>query len=137
MDVTRWRGVFCIARIHTLAHWLARVEAPRTILSRPLGATLFLGLFGPIGEAEALTGDFHRIGAASGEPITGRLAFERIGFGHFAVEIHIGGVSQLLAQLVAQHLGLDGLDAADRNIAKLERTIAHADQAVHFKAKGA
>src|SRR5690606_29489634 len=89
MDVARWRGFFLVTRIKALAGRLARIEATGTILTRPLGAALFFGLLGAVGEAEALAGDFHGIGAAAGEAITGGLALKRSGFGHFAVEIDI------------------------------------------------
>ena len=138
VDMARGRGVLIAADFLASRHGLAGVGATRTILSRPLGAHLFFALFRSIGEAETLAGNLHRVGAASGQTVARRLAFERIGFGrHFAFKIHVGGIGQLLAQLVAQHLGLDRFHPADGNVAELERAIADADQPVDLKAQRA
>ena len=132
VNAARGRCVFLGPRIDA-GHRLAAVKAARAILARTLGADFGFGLFGVVGKAEALAVDLDRIGAAAGQPVTGGLAHQGGSFRHLAVEIDVGGIGQLLAQLIAQHLGLDGFNRAHRNIAQLERAEADTDQAVHFQ----
>jgi len=56
---------------------------------------------------------------------------------HLALEIDAGLIGQLLAQLVAQHARLHRLDAAHRQVAKLERAVADANQPVDLEAERA
>ncbi len=69
-----------------------------------------------------------RVGVLAGE-------LDRRGLGHLAVEIDTRLVGKALAELVAQHLGLHHLDGTHGQVAELERTEAHADQAVDLKAQ--
>src|SRR5690606_29470194 len=94
--------------------------------------------FSAVGKAKALAGDFDSIGAAPGQAVVRWLAHQGLGLvWHFAVEIDICSVGELLAQLIALHLGLDGFDAADRNIAELEWAVAYADQAIDLETERA
>ncbi len=56
---------------------------------------------------------------------------------HFAFKIDTSRFSKLLAELIAQHAGLDHFDAAFGQIAELERAIGDADQTVHFETERA
>ena len=52
---------------------------------------------------------------------------------HRPVEIRAGEFGDLLAELFAQHPGLDLLDLAFGEFAELERTVGHPDQPVHLE----
>src|SRR6202790_3871387 len=85
-----------------------------------------------VGDQAALAGRLERLFAARG---IGRftlgffLSFARLR----TIEIRARQGRHLLAELVAQHPGLDLLDLAFGEFAQLERTVGHPDQAVHFE----
>src|SRR6185312_9920953 len=111
---------------------------------RVLGTQLALAVR-PVGEVEALGTVRHglalprRLGAglAGAERGIGGAAGQANcrGLGQLAVEIDARFIGEALAELLAQHAGTDHLDAADRQVAELERAEAHADQAVDREAE--
>src|SRR6476661_387608 len=54
---------------------------------------------------------------------------------HRPVEIRAGDGRNLLAELLAQHAGLDLLDLAFGQLAQLKRPVGHPDQPVHLEAE--
>src|SRR5690606_30952783 len=69
MDAAGRRSIFVVAGFVAPGRRLAAVEAARPILAGALRAQFFLGLFGAVGEAETLAGDFDRVGAAAGQAV--------------------------------------------------------------------
>ncbi len=68
---------------------------------------------------------------------TDRATITRVGiFKYGMVEINTGEISQIITQLVFQHLCLDLFHRGFRHFTQLERPEGHADEAVHIEAKG-
>ena len=96
------------------------------------------GALGLFGRARA-TGEVGAAGAVAAHRRLGGLRLGRFAVRRrrIALEIDAGLVGEALAELVAQHPGLDRLDGADRQVAELERAVADADQAVDLEAERA
>ena len=127
----------------------AGVAAAGTILAQRTVLVLEFArvAIGPVGEAEAFGAVGHGLALGGRLPARPGRTQRRIGsaasqlngggLGQIAVEIDAGFVGEPLAELLAQHAGLDHLDAADGQIVELERAEADADQPVDLEAERA
>src|SRR3954447_417749 len=84
-----------------------------------------------ISNQTALAGRLERLFATGGVGVVFRFCASLAL--HRPVEISAGERCDFLAELVAQHAGLDLLDLAFGEFGQLERTVGHPDQPVHFE----